>query len=110
MQRAFSAELAAIVGPHAVLERPEDLMLYEYDGSTERALPQAVAFPATTAEVVALVRWARQRGVPIVGRGAGTGLSGGAVAAQGGLVIGFSRMKKILELDIPNQRAVVQPA
>ena len=109
MQQAFASELAAIVGPHAVLERPEDLMLYEYDGSTERALPQAVAFPATTAEVVALVHWARQRGVPIVGRGAGTGLSGGAVAAQGGLVIGFSRMKKILELDIPNQRAVVQP-
>ncbi len=109
MQRSLAAELAAIVGPDAVLERREDLMLYEYDGSTERALPEAVVFPATTAEVVALVRWAKEHGLAIVGRGAGTGLSGGAVAAQGGLVIGFSRMKKILDIDIPNQRAVVQP-
>ena len=109
MQRTLTTELAAIVGPDAVLNRREDLMLYEYDGSTERALPEAVVFPAATAEVVALVRWAKERGMPIVGRGAGTGLSGGAVAAKGGLVIGFSRMKKILEIDIPNQRAVVQP-
>ncbi|MBI4459924.1 MAG: FAD-binding protein [Acidobacteria bacterium] len=105
----FSAELAAIVGSEAVLERPEDLMLYEYDGSVERAQPQAVVFPTTTDQVAALVRWAKEKGLPIVGRGAGTGLSGGAVAAQGGLVIGFSRMKKILEIDIENQRAVVQP-
>ena len=109
MQQALAAELVSIVGPDAVLERREDLMLYEYDGSTERALPEAVVFPTTTAEVVSLVRWAKERGLVIVGRGAGTGLSGGAVAAQGGLVIGFSRMKKILEIDIPNQRAVVQP-
>jgi len=109
MQKSLPAELASIVGPDAVLERAEDLMLYEYDGSTERALPQAVVFPATTAQVVALIELAKERGLVIVGRGAGTGLSGGAVAAQGGLVIGFSRMKKILEIDIPNQRAVVQP-
>ena len=84
-------------------------MLYEYDGSVERATPEAVVFPATTEEVVKLVRWANERGLPVVPRGAGTGLSGGAIAVQGGLMMGFSRMKKILEIDIENQRAVVQP-
>ncbi|MBI3894488.1 MAG: FAD-binding protein [Acidobacteria bacterium] len=109
MPTTLSNELAQIVGSEGVLDRPEDLMLYEYDGSVDRALPQAVVFPTTTAQVAALARWAKEKGLPIVGRGAGTGLSGGAVAAKGGLVLGFSRMKKILEIDIENQRAVVQP-
>jgi glycolate oxidase len=109
MQRVLATELADIVGSNAVLDRPEDLLLYEYDGSVERAMPQAVVFPSTTEEVARLVRWAAEKGLPIVPRGAGTGLSGGAVAAQGGLMIGFSRMKKILEIDIDDQRAVVQP-
>ena len=69
----------------------------------------AVALPATREEVVALVKWARDNDVVVVPRGAGTGLSGGAVAIRGGLMIGFARMKKILSLDIENQRAVVQP-
>jgi glycolate oxidase len=102
-------ELVNIVGREAVLTAPEDRMLYEYDGSVERAAPEAVVFPSTTKEVLRLVRWANQRGMPVVPRGAGTGLSGGAIAVQGGLMMGFSRMKKILEIDIENQRAVVQP-
>jgi glycolate oxidase len=102
-------ELSAIVGERAVLCEPEDLLLYEYDGSVDRATPLAVALPATKEEVVALVKWARDNDVVIVPRGAGTGLSGGAVAIRGGLMIGFARMKKILSIDIENQRAVVQP-
>ena len=82
-------DLSAIVGPRAVLCQPEDLLLYEYDGSVERATPLAVALPATKEEVVALVKWARDNDVVIVPRGAGTGLSGGAVAIRGGLMIGF---------------------
>ncbi|MBI4443110.1 MAG: FAD-binding protein [Acidobacteria bacterium] len=105
----LATELAGIVGGEGVLCRPEDLMLYEYDGSVERAVPEAVVFPTSTQQVAELVRWAANRNVAVVARGAGTGLSGGAVAAQGGIVIGFSRMKKILEIDAVNQRAVVQP-
>jgi len=105
----ITAELAGIVGPKAVLDAPEDRMLYEYDGSVDRALPDAVVFPSTTGEVVRLVQWAARNDFAIVARGAGTGLSGGAVPVKGGLVIGFSRMKKIVEIDIANQRAVVQP-
>ena len=109
MQQTRASELADIVGKDAVLTAPEDRMLYEYDGSVERATPDAIVFPSTTEEVARLVRWANEHEMPIVPRGAGTGLSGGAIAVEGGLMMGFSRMKKIVEIDIENQRAVVQP-
>src|SRR5205085_8395247 len=63
----------------------------------------------TTAEVSEIVRLANQHNIPILGRGAGTGLSGGALARSGGLMLVFSRMNRILEIDFENQRAVVQP-
>ena len=102
-------ELSRIVGSRGVLSNPDDLMLYEYDGLSVERLPDVVVFPTETDQVVGLVNLAREKGMPIVARGAGTGLSGGAVAAQGGLVIAFARMKKILEIDLENERAVVQP-
>jgi glycolate oxidase len=97
------------MGPRGYLHQPEDLANYEYDGSIDKARPDLVAFPQTTAEVAALVKLARQYGVPITGRGAGTGLSGGAIARAGGLMISFARMNRILEIDLANERAVVQP-
>jgi glycolate oxidase len=106
---AFLSAVEKIVGARGVLHRPEDLTLYEYDGSVDKARPGMVAFPRTTEEVSALVRLARAHGVPFVGRGAGTGLSGGAIARAGGLMIGFARMNRILEIDYENERAVVQP-
>lgn len=109
VQHSAARELESIVGAGAVLSRPYDLTLYEYDGSTDRATPHAVVFPSTTEQVQKLVRLAGERDLPVVARGAGTGLSGGAVAVEGGLVIGFSRMKRIVEIDIPTQRARVQP-
>jgi len=85
------------------------LLLYEYDGSVEIARPTCVVFPRTTADVVAIVQIANRHHTPIVGRGAGTGLSGGALARHGGILVVFSRMNKILEIDVENQRATVQP-
>ena len=105
----FVQELVDIVGAPAVLWRPEDLMLYEYDALSSLRQPDAVVFPTSTHEVVSAVKLAACHGLPVVARGAGTGLSGGSVIAQGGLVIGFSRMKKILHIDLENQRARVQP-
>jgi glycolate dehydrogenase FAD-linked subunit len=102
-------ELTRIVGPEAVLSSPEDLMLYEYDALSSVGRPDAVVFPTTTEHVVGIVKLATQGKIPIVARGAGTGLSGGAVTPEGGIVVGFSRMKKILEIDLENQRARVQP-
>ena len=102
-------ELRKIVGAEAVLDQPEDLMLYEYDAGFSRGAPRAVVFPRTTEQVSRIMRLAGESGVPIVPRGAGTGLSGGSIARSGGIVLGFSRMNRILELDLANQRAVVEP-
>ncbi len=102
-------DLARIVGSDAVLWSPEDLMLYEYDALSSVTQPQAVVFPTSTAQVVGVVKTASQAKLPVVARGAGTGLSGGAVITEGGIVIVTSRMKKILEIDLENRRARVQP-
>ncbi|MBM3773779.1 MAG: FAD-binding protein [Acidobacteria bacterium] len=102
-------ELIRVVGPRGYLDRPEDLLLYEYDGSVDKARPEMVVFPRSTAEVAAIARITREHGIPIVGRGAGTGLSGGAIPRAGGVIIGFSRMNRILEIDLANERAVVEP-
>jgi glycolate oxidase len=98
-----------IVGRRGFLHRPEDLMLYEYDGSQEKARPDVVVFPESTDQVARLVKLARTHGLPIVGRGAGTGLSGGAIAREGGIMVCFARMNRILEMDLANERAVVEP-
>jgi glycolate oxidase len=105
---ALSA-LEAALGKEAVLWQPHDLKLYEYDGGVDKHLPDAVAFPRSTENVVAILKVARDYNIAIVGRGAGTGLSGGSIARSGGIVISFARMNKILELDIINERALVQP-
>ena len=77
-------ELQKLLGPAAVLHRAEDLALYEYDASVEKGRPDAVVFPTTTEDVSRIVKLAVEHNVPIVGRGAGTGLSGGAIARGGG--------------------------
>ncbi len=102
-------ELVSILGPDAVLSSPEDLMLYEYDALSSLRSPDAVVFPSTTDQVVRLVKVAGRENIPVVPRGAGTGLSGGAVVIKRGIVLAFSRMKKILEIDLENERARVQP-
>ena len=102
-------DLKKLLGVEAVLHKPEELLLYEYDGSVEVARPECVVFPRTTADVVQIVRLANRHKVPLVGRGAGTGLSGGALARQGGIITSFARMNHILEIDAENQRATVQP-
>ncbi len=85
------------------------MALYEYDGSVDKAKPDLVVFPQTAEQVVALVQIARDHGIPIVGRGAGTGLSGGVIARAGGIVISFARMNRIVEIDLANERAVLEP-
>ena len=109
MHRAIIRELEKVVGASGVLSSPEDLLLYEYDGSVEEAHPDAIVFPRHKQDVVEIVGLANNHDVSIVGRGAGTGLSGGALARRGGIVVAFSRMNHILEIDAENQRAVVEP-
>ncbi|HBY99331.1 MAG TPA: FAD-binding oxidoreductase, partial [Chloroflexi bacterium] len=102
-------DLWALLGPRDILHRPEEVLLYEYDGSLDRARPDFVVFPRTTEQVAGIIRLANQYGVPFMPRGAGTGLSGGAIAVEGGIVISLSRMRAILAIDLDNRLAVVQP-
>ncbi len=102
-------KLVSIVGPRGLLDQPHDLTLYEYDGGVDKSRPDAVVFPRSTEDVVKLVLLAKEHNIPIVGRGAGTGLSGGAIPRAGGMIISFARMNRILEIDLENERALVQP-
>jgi len=109
MNSGLVREFEKLLGPSSVLYRPEDLLLYEYDGSVVKGRPDLVVFPDSSKEVSRIVRLAAGYNIPIVGRGAGTGLSGGALARTGGVMLVFARMNRILALDTENQRAVVQP-
>ncbi len=105
-----AAELTAIVGTKRCLVDPADLRTYECDGLDGlRIRPRFVVLPETTEETAAVVRIAREHGLPIVPRGSGTGLSGGALPSDGCLLVVLSRMKKILEVDFANRRMRVQP-
>jgi len=102
--------LKAAVGTGEVLSRPEDLFVYECDGLTHHTgRPSAVVLPRTSDEVVACVETCARKGVAFVPRGAGTGLSGGAIALGGAIVIECSRMDRVLEIDPVDRVAVVQP-
>jgi glycolate oxidase len=101
---------AAIAGARNVISAPSELRTYECDGLLGyRIRPRIVVLPATTEEVAACVRLAREHDLPIVPRGAGTGLSGGALPVEGGIVIGTARMNRILDVDLVNARMRVQP-
>jgi glycolate oxidase len=102
-------ELVAVLGQQTVLSLPYDMRLYAYDGSIDRARPDAVILPTTTQEVSTALRICEKHGVPVTPRGAGTGLSGGSIPVEGGVIIGTARMNKILSVDPENRRAVVQP-
>src|SRR5216117_4069713 len=103
-------ELESILGAGAVLSDPDELLVYESDGLTLfRALADFVVFPTSAAHVAAVVRLANREGLPFVARGVGTGLSGGCLPAEGGIVISLMRMNRVLEVDYDNQLAVVEP-
>ena len=101
--------LIAALGSDAVKTEPEDLAVYSFDAYTDGGRPAAVVLPKSTQEVSAIVKIARDCGEPIVARGAGTGLCGGAVPTAGGVIVSLMRMNRILELDLENRRVRVQP-
>ncbi len=109
VQETVAQELKSVVGDDYVLHSPEDLIVFEYDGSVDKAPPLAVVVPRDTDQVSACVKIAARHGVPVIARGAGTGLSGGAVAEHGGIVLALTRMTRILEVDPVNRVAVVEP-
>ncbi len=103
-------ELQRIVGSTGVVDDPHALMVYNSDGCVmDTHNPDVVVIPTSAEQVAAIVKLARDANLPIIPRGAGTGLSGGATPIQGGIVVSFARMEQILEIDPPNRRAFVQP-
>ncbi|MDE3105927.1 MAG: FAD-binding protein [Acidobacteriota bacterium] len=113
---AILDELRNAVGDHgdgpqrSVITAQNQLQTYECDGLTNfRVLPAAVVLPANAQQVQAVVQVCARHGIPFVARGAGTGLSGGALPVEGGVVLSFARMNRILEIDLANQRVIVEP-
>jgi glycolate oxidase len=102
-------ELRRIVGRDAVIVAPNDLRIFERDGSIEGAMPDAVVLASSTAEVADVMKVAAKHHIPVVPRGAGTGLSGGAVTIRGGIALQVTRMRHILEIDPVAQTALVEP-
>ena len=106
----WQAELADVLDPGGVITDPTQLRTYECDGLTGfRVVPALVALPRTTEQVAQTVRVCARHGIPFVARGAGTGLSGGALPVADGIVISLQRMRDIIEVDLVNRRATVQP-
>ncbi len=106
---ALARALVDLLGPDKVVYNEDDLLVYEYDGGVDTARPDAVVLPENAQDVAKVARFCSEHAVPIVPRGAGTGLSGGAIPVEGGVVLSFARMTRIVELDGPNLSARVEP-
>ena len=102
-------ELKGIVGPDNLFTSPEELLVYSYDATRQESPPWAVARPASTREIAEILVLANRELFPVVPRGAGTGMSGGSVPVQGGLVLSLERMNRIVEIDGNDLVAVVEP-
>ena len=109
MNRGAVEQLRKAVGSDHVVTEPHDLVIFERDASITGALPDAIVFPADTAEVSLVMRIAQAQGLAVVPRGAGTGLSGGAVTLRGGIALSLARMHRILEIDPRSRTAMVEP-
>jgi glycolate oxidase len=104
------SDLSNLVGDENVITDSTALSVYECDGATLfKALPDLVVFATTTEQVSGIVKLANKHDVPFIARGGGTGLSGGMLAVEGGIMIALNRMDRILEIDLRNQRAVIEP-
>jgi len=106
----IARELIGIVGSDGVATDPGELRVYETDGLTIfKAMPDIVVLPRSAEQVAGVVKVCHRERIPFVARGAGTGLSGGALPVDGGILIGLNRMNRVLDIDYENQRAVVEP-
>ncbi len=107
--RSLASDLRRLLPANQVFDAIEDRTLYAYDGTSLKALPDAIAQVRNTAEVATVLRFASDHEVPVVPRGAGTGLSGGSVPAQGGIALVLAGMRTIKEIDTGSMMAVVEP-
>jgi glycolate oxidase len=109
LPQPVAEELRRVVGRESVIDSPNDLRIFERDGSIEGATPDAVVLASNTEQVAGVIKVAARHRIPVVPRGAGTGLSGGAVTIRGGIALQVTRMRHILEIDPIAQTALVEP-
>ncbi len=110
MNQTILNEFRSVVGDRGLISSLDELHTYECDALTHfRVLPRVVLLPSSTEQVQSIVRICHREKIPFVARGSGTGLSGGALPVENGIVLGLVRMNRILEVDIPNARVVVEP-
>ena len=109
LPHTVAEELRGVVGRESVIDSPNDLRIFERDGSIEGAIPDAVVLASNTEQVAGAIKVAAKHRIPVVLRGAGTGLSGGAVTIRGGIALQVTRMRHILEIDPIAQTALVEP-
>lgn len=109
ISKTAADEFRSIVGEEWFLDSPEDLATYSYDAFLPEFKPDGVILPGSTEEISAVMKVAGREGISVTPRGAGTNICGGSVAKEGGLVMAFHRMNRILEIDAENMCAVVQP-
>lgn len=109
MEKNALFKLAHIFGKQQLITDPAELLVYERDAALDRGMPDAVVLAHSQEDVQQLAQWSKDHGVPIISRGAGTGLSGGAVAEFGGVILGFSRMNRILHIDPVGLNTTVEP-
>jgi glycolate oxidase len=102
-------ELTRLAGKENVLDSEMQIRLYEYDASLIRSQPDCIVFPTSTKVVSDILKYACANNIPVIARGAGTNLSGGSICMQGGICLVMTKMNRIIELDIENQRVVVEP-
>lgn len=108
-QSELARQLRALLGDAAVVDKPDELLVYECDAYTlEKSPPNAVVLPRTTEQVAQIVKVCAALNVPIIPRGAGTSLSGSLLAVTGGVVISLARMNRVLSVDFRNRRALVE--
>ncbi|HEY4715906.1 MAG TPA: FAD-linked oxidase C-terminal domain-containing protein [bacterium] len=98
-----------LIGKDKITAEKEDLVCYSYDAMNQSFMPDAVVFPENTQDIAKLLKLANEQGIPVVPRGAGSGQTGGAVPAQGGIVLSFEDMRKIIRINRENLSAIVEP-
>ena len=109
-RRQIIKAMQAIVAGEGVITDPDELRAYDHDGlMAYKALPLIVVLPESTAQVSAILKYCHENSVKIVPRGAGTGLSGGALPRADAITLGLGKFKKLLDIDLANRAAVVQP-
>src|SRR5688500_14346720 len=109
MNPQILSELQSIVGAEQVVSKPDELLVYECDACVAfKRRPDVVVFPGTTEEAASVVQCANKHNLSIVPRGAGTGLAGGTLAETDSILVALTRMNRIIEVDVPNRRALVE--